>query len=69
MPIFSSRPWHLTLLRCAGLAVGVRDELGHDEQADAARAGRRALDPGQDQVDDVLGQVVLAARDPDSSRR
>ena len=47
------------------LALGVGDELGHDEQADAPRARRRALNAGQHQVDDVVGHVVLAAGDPD----
>ena len=46
-------------------AIGVGQELRHDEERDAAHAGRRAFDAGQDQVDDVLGQVVFAAADPD----
>ena len=49
----------------ARIAVLVRNELGHDEEADPPRAGRRAFDPGQHQVDDVLGQVVLAGGNPD----
>ena len=49
----------------ARLAVRVGNELGHDEQADPPHPSRRALDAGQHQVDDVLGHVVLAPRDPD----
>ena len=36
-----------------------------DEQRQAFGAGRRTLDPGQDEMDDVLGHVVLARRDED----
>ena len=39
--------------------------LGHDEQGDAARSGGRAGGAGQDQVDDVVGQFVLAPGDED----
>jgi hypothetical protein len=49
----------------ARVAVRVRNELRHHEQADPAGPGRGALDAGQHQVDDVLGHVVLAAADPD----
>ena len=47
----------------AWAAVFGRDELGDHEQADALGARRRVRQLGQDQVDDVLGQVVLAGRD------
>jgi hypothetical protein len=50
------------------LPVGVDQLLGHDEQRNAARARHqlavRARDLGQHQVDDVLGQLVLAGGDP-----
>ena len=49
----------------ARIAVGVGDELGDDEQADAARALRRPFDARQHQMDDVLGQILLTAGDPD----
>ena len=49
----------------AGRAVGVRQELRHDEQRDALDAGRRALDPGEDEMDDVVGEIMLAGRDED----
>ena len=49
----------------AGLARGGRNEFRHDKQANALDARRRAIDPGQHQVDDVFGHVVLARRDPD----
>ena len=45
-------------------AVVVDEVLGHDEQADAAGAGGGAGHLGQDEVDDVLGHLVLAAGDP-----
>ena len=40
-------------------------ELGHDEQADAAHALGRAGNAREHEVDDVLGEVVLAGRDED----
>ncbi|MNF82076.1 hypothetical protein D3C84_643740 [compost metagenome] len=46
-------------------AVGLDQELGHQEQRDAARAGRRVGQAGQHQVDDVGGEVLLAAGDED----
>ena len=45
-------------------AVGVHQELRHDEQRDALHAGRSAGDLRQHEVDDVLGQLVVAAGDP-----
>ncbi len=44
--------------------AGLDHDLGHDEQADALHARRRAGDLGQHQVDDVLAQLVLARADP-----
>ncbi|MNZ87575.1 hypothetical protein D3C78_1064370 [compost metagenome] len=46
-------------------AVGVDHHLGHQEQRDALRPGRGVRQLGQHQVDDVLGQVLLAAGDED----
>ena len=46
-------------------AVRVDQVFGNDEQRDPARPLRRALDPGQHRVDDVLGHVVLAPGDED----
>ena len=46
-------------------AVGVDQELGHDEQRDALDAGRGVGHPGQHHVDDVVGEVVLAIGDVD----
>ena len=48
-----------------GRAILVGQELGHDEQRDAPGAGGRAVEPRQHEVDDVLGQVVLAVGDED----
>ncbi|MCY1519841.1 hypothetical protein D9M68_546050 [compost metagenome] len=63
---------HLVFDRTAGQGVlltertvGVDHELGHQEQRDAFRAGRGIRQLGQHQVDDVLGEVVLAAGDED----
>ena len=44
-------------------AVGVDEELGDDEERQSLGSGPGAVGPGQHQVDDVLGGVVLAARD------
>ena len=41
------------------------EELGHDEEADAARAGGGIGQLREHQMDDVLGQVVLAGADED----
>ena len=50
------------------LAVSVHQMFGHDEERDAACAGDqltvRAGDFGQHQMDDVLGQLMLARRYP-----
>jgi len=46
-------------------AVGIGDELGHQEQADAFDAGRRIRQARQHQVHDVLAHVVLATGDED----
>ena len=63
---------HLVLDRAAGhavaraeRAVGVDEELRHDEERDALGARGRALDAGEHQMDDVLGEVMLAGRDED----
>ncbi len=37
--------------------------LGHQEQRDTARAGRCVGELGQYQMDDVVGEIVLAAGD------
>ncbi|MDT4813811.1 hypothetical protein FQZ97_468040 [compost metagenome] len=46
-------------------AVGVDQELRHDEQADALHPGRGVRQPGQHHVHDVLAQRVIAAGDED----
>ena len=46
-------------------AVGVEQEFGHQEQRNAARAGRRVGQPRQHEMDDVVGEVVLAVGDED----
>ena len=53
----------MTPLRAPSDAVGIDQNLRHHEQRDALDAVRRALDAGQHQMDDVLGEVVLAGRD------
>ena len=49
----------------AGLAVGVRQEFRHEKQRDALDAGRRALDAGEHEMDDVVGEIVLAGGNED----
>ena len=63
---------HLVLDRAAtyrvGLAqrtVGVDQHLGHQKQRDTFGPGGRIGQPRQHQVDDVFGQVLLAASDED----
>ena len=46
-------------------AVGLHHELGHHKQTDTFHAFGRAGDPGQHQVHDVLGHVVLTVGDVD----
>ena len=46
-------------------AIGVDEEFGREEQRQAARAGRRAGQAGKNEMDDVLGHVVLAIGDED----
>ncbi|MNN42005.1 hypothetical protein D3C81_1561570 [compost metagenome] len=48
--------------RCS---IGRGNELGNQEQADALHPGRRIRQTGKDQVNDVGGQVLLAAADED----
>ena len=47
-----------------GVAVVVEQEARNDEEADPLHAGRPAGNLGQDQVDDVLPHLVVAATDP-----
>ena len=58
----------MSLRSPVSVAVGRDEPLRHDEQRDAARAGDEpavlAGDLRQHQMDDVLGELVLAARDP-----
>ena len=49
----------------ARLAVGVGDELRHDEKRDPLHAFGRVRRAREHQVDDVVGQVVLAVGDED----
>ena len=63
---------HLVLDRAAGdrvalaeAAVVVDQHLGHHEQRDALRTVGCARRLGQHEMDDIVGQVVLAGRDED----
>ena len=63
---------HLVLKGATGHAIALarrtvrpRQELRHEEQADTLDALGRVGDLGQHQVDDVLGEVVVARRDED----
>ena len=46
-------------------AVVVDQELRHEEQRDAPRAGRRIGQPREHEMDDVVGEIVLAVGDED----
>ena len=46
-------------------AVGLEQEFRHQEQRNAARAGRRIGQPRQHEMHDVVGEVVLAIGDED----
>src|SRR5262249_60771722 len=52
------------VVRLAEAAVLVHPDLRHDEERQALGSGRRTVDARQDEVDDVLGEVVVAGRDP-----
>ena len=65
MPILCSMDPQVTPLAAPSVAVVVRQQLRHDEQADALRSRGCVRRPGEDQVDDVFGQVVLAGADED----
>ena len=54
---------HVDAVALAQLAVRADEVLGHEEHRQALGAGAGALGPGQDQVQDVVGQVVLGAGD------
>ena len=63
---------HLLLERSAAEAVAlaegavlVHEELGHDEERNAFHIVGCAGDLGEDQMDDVFAEVVLARRDED----
>ena len=49
----------------ADFAIGIGQEFRHDEQRNAAGAGRRAVDAGQHEMNDVLDEIVLAGGDED----
>ncbi len=56
---------HAHVVARAERAVGVEQELRHEEERDAARAGRRVGQPRQHEMDDVVGEIVLAVGDED----
>ena len=51
------------------LRAAVGQDLGHQEQRNAARPLGRARRAGQHQVDDLVGQVMLAIGDEDLGAR
>ena len=57
-------PGQRDVVRLARRSVRGHAPARHQEQRDAFGAGRSARDSGQDHVHDVLGQLVLAGRDP-----
>ena len=65
MPSLCSSPGAGHVVARAQRAVLVDEELGHQEQRDAARAGRRIGQAGQHEMDDVVGHLVVAVGDED----
>src|SRR5205823_1530361 len=65
MPIFFSREPQLTPLRSPRPPSAFGTNFGPRNSELRLTPGRRVGQPGQHEVDDVLGQVMLAARDED----
>ena len=63
MPILCSTECARTSLRCAERAVGIDQEFRHEKQRNALGAGRRIGQPRQHEVDDIVGEIVLAVGD------
>ncbi|MNP25798.1 hypothetical protein D3C76_1186210 [compost metagenome] len=59
------QPGQQYVVAWAQAAIGIDQELGHDEQRNAFHPGRRVRQLGQDHVHDVFRQRVVAARDED----
>ena len=47
----------------ADAAIGAGQELRREKQRDAPGSRRRAFDSGQHEMNDVVGEVMLAGRD------
>ncbi len=56
---------HLQVVPLTGPSLVVGDEFGDQEHGDPPGPGRGARGPGEDEVDDILGQVVVAPSDED----
>ena len=65
MPSLCSIEAQRTSLRAPSEPSSLTQELRHEEQRDAARARRRVGQPRQHEMDDVVGEVVLAVGDED----
>ena len=65
MPSLCSTEWQRASLRAPSEPSSVDEELRHQEQRDALRAGRRIGQPREHEMDDVVGQVMLAIGDED----
>ncbi len=65
MPSLPSSPMQRTALRSPSDPSAQHGDLRHDEEREALRAFRGVWRAGQDEVDDVVGQVVLAPGDED----
>ncbi len=61
MPILCSMLATVTSFELAERAVVLRADLGHDEQRQSLGAGGGAVDAREHEVDDVLGEIVVAA--------
>ena len=53
------------IVALAERAVRLEQEFRHQEQRNAARAGRRIGQPRQHEVNDIVGEIVLAVSDED----
>ena len=55
---------HRDIIGLTERAIRVHADLRHDEERDARHAGRRIREFGEHQVNDVLRDVLITARDP-----
>ena len=66
--VFKTRA-HQVELALVERAIGVLQELGHEEERNALETGRRAIDASKNNVDNVVRKVVVTAADEDFGTR